>query len=124
MAIAAAAQSHCRSRKWISRKGVEQDIRCRRLTAMEMVGLQTDSRPWTGERNRGSFGAPWEDCRSRVFLWGDSHAAHLAPILDTILSSMAPRACYFGSARQHMEACTGTCRTVRSKSRTAGRLTS
>lgn len=29
-----------------------------------------------------AFGAPWNDARYRIVLWGDSHAEHLAPLLE------------------------------------------
>ncbi len=31
-----------------------------------------------------TFGAPWQSASKRAFLWGDSHAAHIAPIFDPI----------------------------------------
>lgn len=31
------------------------------------------------------FGEEWSTARKKVFLWGDSHAEHLAPILETIM---------------------------------------
>ncbi|MEM6707982.1 MAG: acyltransferase family protein [Pseudomonadota bacterium] len=35
------------------------------------------------------FGAPWEAAQRRVFLWGDSHAGHVAPLLEAALESAA-----------------------------------
>lgn len=42
-----------------------------------------------GERDDGycRFGASWQGAASRAILWGDSHAQHLAPMLDALAQS-------------------------------------
>jgi peptidoglycan/LPS O-acetylase OafA/YrhL len=37
--------------------------------------------------NQLAFGAPWDEARYRIVLWGDSHAEHLAPLLERTMAA-------------------------------------
>lgn len=42
------------------------------------------------------FGADWATSTDRMFLWGDSHAIHFSPIMETVLTSGQSVALYSG----------------------------
>lgn len=42
------------------------------------------------------FGADWETSTDRMFLWGDSHAVHFSPIMNTVLTPRQSVALYIG----------------------------